>query len=161
MDKIDNLNEKFESLEVGGKKKGKDKKFKFKKSKSKLKKNYVMMIYIHTNKHAEIKYLPIEDNAIFIKETNIYHPVTSEFILWYNNYPMIIQPADQVMPLHPDILFGKNPDTLAIGEKILFALMKKAQIKDEKKKANWGALIIVVVIIALVVGAIFLLKKKA
>jgi hypothetical protein len=160
VEKMDKIMEDMNNLK-GESKKGKEKKFTFKKSKSKLKKNYVMYFFVHTNKHAEIKYLPIVDNAVYIKEKDMYYPVTSEFIFWFNNYPMIIQHEDQVMPLHPETLSGKNPDTLAIGQKILFALMKKAQIKDEKKKANWGALIIVIGVIAVIAVVILLLKKKA
>jgi hypothetical protein len=159
-EKLDQLIDKIEVLEDTKNKKEKDKKFKFNKGKGKLKKNYAMIVYIHTNKHVEIKYLKIKNNSIYIKENNIYHPVTSEFILWHKNYPLLFVQEDQIMPIHPDTLYGKDVNTLAIGEKILFALMKQAQIQPNKKPANIGVILIIILVIAGIVGAYFLLKKK-
>lgn len=160
-DKLDRLIDDIEVMkESGGK--SKDKKFNFRKSKGKLKKNYVMVVYVHTNKHTEIKYLQIKDNSIFIKEKGVYHPVMSDYIFWHKNYPMVIIHEDQLMPVHPDTLFGKGSenDISVRGQKVLFALCKEAQIKPEKKPMNFGVVLIIIIVIAVAVGGYYLFKKK-
>lgn len=158
-DKLNFLIDEIDSLKDSDKK-GKEKKFNFNKSKGKLKKNYVMVIYVHTNKHMEIKYLPIKDNAVFIKEKGVYHPILTDYIFWHKNYPTVVIHEDQTMPVHPDTLFGKASINDIRGQKVIFALCKEAQIKAEKKPMNFGAVLIIIVVIAIVIGAYFLLKKK-
>lgn len=147
------------------KNKKKEKKFKVKKlSKSKLKKNYVVVIYVNTNLEMDVKTIQIENNAIYIKETETFYPLTSEYIIRHKGMPVIILHGDSLMPVHPKVLLGlirpEDEPRLNVYQKVLFALLKKAQIQDTKKKMNMAAIIIIIVIIAVIIGAVFLFKKK-
>jgi hypothetical protein len=163
-EKMDKLLEKF-GEEEEKKINKKDKKFKMKKlSKAKLKKNFVVVIYVNTNLEMDIKTVQIENNAIYIKETETFYPLTSEYIIRHKGMPVIILHGDALTPVHPKVLLGlmkpEDEPKLSMYQKVLFALLKKAQIQDTKKKFNIAAIVIIVIIIAAIIAAVLLLKKK-
>jgi hypothetical protein len=145
-------------------KKAKEKKIKFPKvSKGKLKKNYVIVILLRTNKQIDMRVLPIQDNMVYLKDNETFHIATTDYVMRYKNYPVIILGEWDLQPISPDELMNKtiSEKRLALPQKIIIQAMKQAQLSGKKKGINIGIILIVIGAIAAVVVVANLLKKKA
>lgn len=125
----------------------------------KLRKNYVIVILLKTNKQIDVTALPIEDGMIYLKQNKTFHLATTDVVLRYKNYPVIILPEWDLQPLSVDELMGKaiEQNRLALPQKIIIQAMKQAQLQP-KKKLNIGIILIIIGIIA--VGFFLLSKLK-
>ena len=156
------MNEKFDKLlEVLEPKSKSRKKLKLPKlNKVKLKQNYVLVVYIKDNLSIDMKYLKIENEYIYIPETNTYHLATSEYVMNYKGIPTIIQPAWSLEPLVPstfspkkhyketeDANKGSNP------QKVLIHLM---ELSNPKIKGKGGSKLTIYVVVGVVAALYFL-----
>mgnify|MGYP003131861834 CR=1 FL=1 len=133
--KIDRLVELIEEKE-----KKKEKKFKlpFNKSfgaKPKIKRNYVLVFLLRTNGKMVIRFLPIEEMMVHLKENDTYHEASPKYIGYYKNYPVMILPEWSVRPISKERLIEQDikEGTTTLGQKVAINAMKLSQLK---KKTN-------------------------
>lgn len=147
--------------------------------KRKLKKNYAIVIYIRNNGFVHFNYAPIEDDLIYIKESQLYHAATADYILKTTHkgkiFPLLIQPEWALTPItqgetvnkqqvpfspkdHADIT--KKAGDIASKQKILIDIVKQSQIQTKKnplagKSWLWiivGAVVILYLLNTLLTG---------
>lgn len=163
--RLDELTRRIEDKEEIYKKGKKDKLFKVpgKLSVGKLKKNYILLIRLRTNQQVVIDKLPIEDDMIYLKDSDTYHSATTDCVWRYKNFPVMILPEWSLQPISPTELFEKSVQNkeLALPQRALIKAIEMSQIKKKKGMNIW---IIVGIIIAIIAGVAILsqvLKKKA
>jgi len=107
--------------------------------KGKLKKNYVLVILLKTNGQIDFKFLPIENDTVYIKENQTFHLASSDYIFQYKQWPTIILPEWSLEPISPKKLheeamkegkwaYAQKPIIMAITQSEIAAAMKKAKI---------------------------------
>lgn len=123
--------------------------------KGQLKKNYVIVQYINENRAVSFMKVPIEDNALMIKDSP--YMAMSDHILLYDKKPMIILPSWNTEPFSPreNMAEAERNKTLNLGYRLLLNKMK-VEVQNTKKKMNW---IMIVGGIALIIGLIYLISK--
>jgi len=144
--KIDRIAEKFEEME-GTKKKQFKLPLGIRLGQGKLKrKSYALVLYIRTNGSTDIRMLKIEDDTIKTKEGNIYD-ASSDNILRYKNYPLLIIPEWNMKPFSPKENFNKAADdgTLTAAEKLILTKMKLDAVTG-KMEMNWKVILLVLAI---------------
>jgi len=142
----------------------KEKKFKlpFGVSDKKIKKNWIIVILLRTNKNLDIRFLPIENDMIRLKDNETYHLATTDFVLRYKKYPVIILPEWSLKPIAPDELMEQTIQNkeYALPQKVIINAVKMAQLKDQKKGLGGGIIWIIVAIVGAIVAYQVFLKKK-
>lgn len=176
LNKLDALNEainEFEKKEnapkrsmwdkiTGKKKVGKEFKLPAKirrgvKSKKKVKQNYAILIYVRTNGYADIDYAPIEDDMIYSKQSGLYHLATTDYIMRYKKFPLIIVPEWSLEPFSPkkSLVETIEEGKLSLPQKAIINMVKLAQLGPKKSAISPSMIWIVLGVIV----AIYLLSK--
>jgi len=144
--------------------KKKKKKFKLgrkleKLSKVKLKQNYIIVLYLRTNGTILINQYKIEDEKIFIKESGLYHSVTTDSILNYNGKPFVIQPEWSLTPIIPreHALKTQEKGESALPQKVILELSEAGKIK-KKSALPFSGKIALLILVAVVFIAYTLSK---
>lgn len=131
-------------------------------SQKKIKENYVLVVYLRSNRHAEFKWSPIVDDSVYVQQTDLWYPAVGGCIFQYKKFPMVVIPEWNLSPItNKPIPFDPIEDVNKIenGEafssypqKILVHLLKKQalSIKD-KKQIKGKALLLVVIVIGIVI----------
>jgi len=132
--KLDKLTELLEEKEDK-----KEKKFKlgFSKrigEKQKIKSNHVLVVLIRTNGKVIIKYLPVKDNMIYLRENDTYHFTPSNYIGYYKQYPVVVLPEWLLEPISRKEMTEEGND--ALPQKVVINAMKLAQIKPKSALAG-------------------------
>jgi hypothetical protein len=131
-------------------------------SNRKLKKNWVIVILLRTNQNIAIKFLPIINDMIKLKDNSTYHLATTDFMWRYKKYPVMVLPEWSLKPIQPKELLEetvKNGE-LALPQKVVINAMELSQLKDEKKGIGGGFIIWIIVAVVAVVVVMNLMKKK-
>jgi len=161
--KVDLLVKAAKLEEWARKEKKKEKHFKFlpKLSCGKLKKNYCIILFMRTNGYLDIMRLPIEDGFVYIKEVDMRYAVTTNSILRWKNYPVLIIQEWSLEPVSPAMLQRKTLDEKmsAFPQKILIDALKKGQTTQKKINSSillW--IIIGIIVILILLTSIFKVK---
>ena len=125
--------------------------------KSKTKNNYCIVQTIGDNGTVDFKLMPIQNNMIYIAATDTWHMATSNYILRYKNYPMLIQPTFDSEPFSINKQFN---DAFAEGrlttwQKFYINVMNLSQMKPKMQFSGKTIFIIgilVVIAIAFIVS---------
>jgi len=143
IEKVNKMYEFYEALKPTEKKglfgwrKKKEKEFKIpkeKKLKRLLKKNYAMVFFLRNNRSLDINMVPIENDMIYMKESNTYHAANAEYILKYKKYPVMIVPEWSLLPFSSKE-HSELSDTAGLGakaQKVIINATKLAQLKEHK-----------------------------
>ena len=126
--------------------------------KNKVKNNYCIVQTIGDNGNIDFKVLPIQNNMIYIKETDTWHMATANYILRYKNYPMIIQPTFDSEPysLKQNFEGAFEEGRLTTFQRFYINVMNLSQIKP--KTSMDGKTILIIGILAIVAIA-FIMSK--
>ena len=113
-----------------------------------IRKNYCVVFFIRTNGSMDIKLLPIKENTITYNE-QIYS-ATSEFIMKYKKYPVLIIPEWTSIPFSPadNYTEAERKKTLTAGQKYIMTKMKMDAIKPGMN-FNIKTIIIIVAILGI------------
>lgn len=103
-------------------------------SKGKIKKNYVLTVLIKTNGKVLIKFLPVVDDMIYLKETETYHFTPSDYIGYYKQYPVVVLPEWLLEPISRRRMTDEGND--ALPQKVIINAMKLSQIKPKSALAG-------------------------
>lgn len=170
------LNKKLDYLIAKVTEREQEKKFKLplgiKMQGGKLRKNFCLVLFIQANGSVLFKFVKIEDNTIKIRQgvDDIYYDASSDYILRYKKYPLLILPewnikpikrqdgtiVNEVQPFEAKENFKEavKEGALTSSEKILLRVIKLNEIKP-KMKINF---MVVLIIAAVCIGGYFLLK---
>ena len=126
---------------------------------TKIKKNYCMVIVIDDNGSIDFKMLPIENNMIYIKEKGTYHMATSDYILRYKNYPVIIQPTFDSEPFSIKDRFKEAnlEGRLTTWQKYYINVMNLSALKP---KMEFNKQIIFMLVIGAIVAIGFIVARS-
>jgi len=158
-DKMDKLIGIFEEQ---GKRKKKGKQFRLPfgmGNKKKIQKGWVIVILLKTNKTMDIKFLPIENEMVYLKDNETFHLAAVDFVMRYKKYPVIILPEWDLKPISVDELMGKcrEDNNWALPQKVIINASKL--IASQKKKGFGGGIIWIVIIIAAAYFIMQMFKK--
>lgn len=125
-------------------------------SKGRIKKNYILVFLIRTNGQLLIKFLPIENDMIYLNGNDTYHIATTDYIGYYKNFPAIILPEWSLRPLQREKMMEETTANgeLALPQKVIINAMKLAQVKPKSAIAG-GKMIWLIVGIIVVVYLIY------
>jgi hypothetical protein len=157
--RMNKLEEFLEDFEKKNKKKFKLPRKLTKISKMKLKQNYIVVIYIRTNGAIVINQYKIENDRIFIKDSGLWHKVTTESLLNYKGKPFIIQPEWSLTPFIPQEHRKKceKEGNISTFQDIIIELSEAGNVKPKRGLPAGGKLILLG-LIALVVVAYIISK---
>jgi len=112
--------------------------------KVKLKKNYCLVQIIKNNGSIDFKFLPIVDDTVQIPVNDTYHMATPNYMLRYNQFPMLIVPEWNLEPFNPKENFEEamSKGGLSLPEKVIINKVKMAQAGMLKKKIPGKTLLI-------------------
>lgn len=119
-------------------------------AKRKLKKNYAFVLRIKSNGQIIPSLVQIKDEMIYLKEEGTYHDASSQNILWWGKYPILLQPEWDTVPISP-AMYGKLADKegrLATSGKVYVHAAKQADIA----KGGFKGKALLWIIIAVVAG---------
>ena len=68
-------------------------------AKRKIKQNYVFVLFIRTNGSIDIEWAPITNDLVYVRRTGIYYAASAEFIMRYKNFPAMILPEWNLLPI--------------------------------------------------------------
>ena len=125
-------------------------------SRRQLKKNWIIAFILKTNGQMIVKKIRVEDNMVYIKETQTYHSVKTDDIFIYDGkFPAIILPEWSLEPLSQEMITRKvmEEGSWSFPQKILINAMKKAEIKQKGPMGN----ILIWVILGL--GGLYLISQ--
>lgn len=143
-EKLDKIAEQLEETKA-------DKKFKLpwsaRLSKGKLlKKEFCIVLFIRSNRSAQIKVLPIEDDTVMFQE-KIFDARAGN-ILNYKKMPMLVIKEWDMLPLAPEEDYEKavTGGRLTAAQKLILTKMKMEAIKP-KMQLNFKVILIILVIL--------------
>jgi len=111
-------------------------------AKGKIKKNHVLVILLKTNGNVQIKLFKIDEDMIYLKESDTYHSANTDYIGYYKNYPVIILPEWDLKPLSRRDLWEKaEGGRYAKPQSIIIHNVERASGLLKKKKSFGGSLI--------------------
>ncbi len=145
-DKLDRILDTLESEESGGKD------FKLPASKRmgekrKIKKNNALVIVIKTNGNFDIRFIPIRDDLVYLKQSRTYHDARTRHIGYYKKYPVLIIPEWDLEPLSRASLYKEAEEgRLAKAQAVIIHNVEQAMGLLNKKKSMAGAGIILLII---------------
>jgi len=96
-----------------------------------------MVIILKTNGNTLIDMLPIDNEMVYLKETDTYHVASTDFVGTYTQqnkqYPVIILPEWSLKPLKRHELFKETIENkeLANPQRVIINAIKMAQLKPK------------------------------
>lgn len=124
--------------------------------KGKLKTNHAIVIYIRTNSNVEISKVPIENDLVYIKQTQLYHQASADYILRYKQYPLLIIPEYSLEPLKVEPFKPKEHySQVAVEGKVSYTqrvLIQMLRLSMMPKKTSLGNKNLIWIIVGLVVA---------
>lgn len=105
-------------------------------------KNFVVVQTIKTNGSVSFKMMKIEDDTVKIGDN--FYDASSQHILRYKRYPLIIVPEWSMKPFSPKESFEEaaKEGTLTAAEKLILTKMKLEAVKP-KMQLNWKIILII------------------
>jgi len=157
------LNEKLDAVleALDEDKKRKEKKFKLPFSvkaghKAKIKKGWILVFIIKNNGNITPRYVPVEDQMIYLKDNKTYHLASSEYLGYYGQHPVIFLYENSLEPL---VLNKLMEDTvkekkLADPQRVIINAMELAAARLKGGSSLFGKSIIWLIVLGVVVAYI-------
>lgn len=125
-------------------------------SRGQLKKNWIIAFILKTNGQMIVKKLRVQDNMVYIKETQTYHSVKTDDVFIYDGkFPAIILPEWSLEPVSQEMLTRQvmEQGSWSFPQKVLINAMKKAEIKQKGPIGN------ILIWVVLGLGGLYLISQ--